>query len=63
MTFNAVAISFINYAALHTDAVNKAVKSHERNVVLDDRPLPIFLFFCVIKPHSSIYLHIFWNFR
>ena len=24
--------------ALHTDAVNKAVKSHERNVVLDGRP-------------------------
>ena len=27
--------------ALHTDAVNKAVKSHERNVLLDRRPLPI----------------------
>ena len=27
--------------ALHTDAVNKAVKSHERNVVLDGRPPPI----------------------
>ena len=27
-------------AALHTDAVNKAVKSHERNVVLDGRPPP-----------------------
>ena len=24
--------------ALHTDAVDKAVKSHERNVVLDGRP-------------------------
>ena len=28
-------------AALHTDAVNKAVKSHERNMVLDGRPQPI----------------------
>ena len=28
-------------AALHTDAVNRAVKSHERNVVLDGRPPPI----------------------
>ena len=28
-------------AALHTDAVDKAVKSHERNVVLDGRPPPI----------------------
>ena len=27
--------------ALHTDAVNKAVKSHEWNVVLDGRPPPI----------------------
>ena len=27
--------------ALHTDAVDKAVKSHERNVVLDGRPPPI----------------------
>ena len=27
--------------ALHTDAVNKAVKSYERNVVLDGRPPPI----------------------
>ena len=27
--------------ALHTDAVNKAVKSHYRNVVLDGRPPPI----------------------
>ena len=27
--------------ALHTDTVNKAVKSHERNVVLDGRPPPI----------------------
>ena len=27
--------------ALHTDAVNKAVKSHERNEVLDGRPPPI----------------------
>ena len=27
--------------ALHTDAVVKAVKSHERNVVLDGRPPPI----------------------
>ena len=27
--------------ALHTDAVNKAVKSHKRNVVLDGRPPPI----------------------
>ena len=27
--------------ALHTDAVNKAVKIHERNVVLTSRPLPI----------------------
>ena len=27
--------------ALHTDAVDKAVKSHERNVVLDVRLLPI----------------------
>ena len=26
---------------LHTDAVDKAVKSHERNVVLDGRPPPI----------------------
>ena len=26
--------------ALHTDAVDKAVKSHERNVVLDSRPPP-----------------------
>ena len=29
--------------ALHTDAVNKAVKSHERNVVLDGRPSPIII--------------------
>ena len=28
-------------ATLHTDAVNKAVKSYERNVVLDGRPPPI----------------------
>ena len=28
-------------AALHTDAVDKAVKSHERNVMLDGRPPPI----------------------
>ena len=27
--------------ALHTDVVNKAAKSHERNVVLDGRPPPI----------------------
>ena len=27
--------------AIHTDAVNKAVNSHERNVVLDRRPPPI----------------------
>ena len=27
--------------ALHTDAVKKAVNSHERNVVLDGRPPPI----------------------
>ena len=27
--------------ALHTDAVDKAVKRHERNVVLDGRPPPI----------------------
>ena len=27
--------------ALHTDAVDKAVKSHESNVVLDGRPPPI----------------------
>ena len=27
--------------ALHTDAVDKAVKCHERNVVLDGRPPPI----------------------
>ena len=27
--------------ALDTDAVNKAVNSHDRNVVLDGRPLPI----------------------
>ena len=27
--------------ALHTDAVNKTVKSHERHVVLDGRPLSI----------------------
>ena len=27
--------------ALHTDAANKAVKSHERNVVLDGRSPPI----------------------
>ena len=27
--------------ALHTDAVDKAVKSHERNVLLDGRPPPI----------------------
>ena len=27
--------------ALHTDAVNKAAKSHENNVVLDGRPPPI----------------------
>ena len=27
--------------ALHNDAVSKAVKSHERNVVLDGRPPPI----------------------
>ena len=27
--------------SLHTDTVNKAVKSHERNVVLDGRPPPI----------------------
>ena len=27
--------------ALHTDAVNKAVRSHEKNVVLDGRPPPI----------------------
>ena len=27
--------------ALHTDAVNAAVKSHERNVVLDGHPTPI----------------------
>ena len=27
--------------ALHNDAVDKAVKSHERNVVLDGRPPPI----------------------
>ena len=29
------------FQALHTDAVNKAVKSNERNVVLDGRPPPI----------------------
>ena len=27
--------------ALHTDTVNKAVNSHERNVVIDGRPPPI----------------------
>ena len=27
--------------AFHTDAVDKAVKNHERNVVLDDLPPPI----------------------
>ena len=27
--------------ALHTDAVNNAVKSQDKNVVLDDRPPPI----------------------
>ena len=27
--------------ALHTDAVDKAVKSHERNVVLNGRPPPL----------------------
>ena len=27
--------------AFHTDAVDKAVKSHEKNVVLDGRPPPI----------------------
>ena len=27
--------------AFHNDAVNKAVKRHERNVVLDGWPLPI----------------------
>ena len=27
--------------ALHTDAVNNSIKSHERNVVLDDHPPPI----------------------
>ena len=27
--------------AFHPDAVNKAVKSHEKNVVLDGRPPPI----------------------
>ena len=27
--------------ALHTDVVDNAVKSHERNVVLDGRPPPI----------------------
>ena len=27
--------------ALHTDAVDKAIKIHERNVVLDGRPPPI----------------------
>ena len=29
------------HQALHTDAVDKAVKCHERNVVLDGRPPPI----------------------
>ena len=29
------------HQALHTDAVNKVVKSHERNVMLDGRPPPI----------------------
>ena len=29
--------------ALHTDAVDKAVKSHESNVVLDGRPPPIYI--------------------
>ena len=29
------------FQELHTDAVDKAVKSHERNVVLDGRPPPI----------------------
>ena len=27
--------------SLHTDAVDKAVESHERNMVLDGRPPPI----------------------
>ena len=31
----------VTLQALHTDAVNKAVKCHERNVVLDGLPLPI----------------------
>ena len=31
----------ITLQALHTDAVNKAVKSHERNMLLDGRPPPI----------------------
>ena len=31
----------VTLQALHTDAVNKAVKIHERNVVLDGRPPPI----------------------
>ena len=29
------------FQVLHTDAVDKAVKCHERNVVLDGRPPPI----------------------
>ena len=31
----------VTLPALYTDAVDKAVKSHERNVVLDGRPPPI----------------------
>ena len=31
----------VTLQALHTDAVNKAIKSHLRNVVLDSRPPPI----------------------
>ena len=27
--------------AIHTDAVNKAVKDHKKNIVLDDLPYPI----------------------
>ena len=30
----------LNVFTLHTDAVNKAIKSHERNMVLDGRPPP-----------------------
>ena len=34
-------IGKLTLQALHPDTVDKAVKSHERNVVLDGRPPPI----------------------